>query len=192
MKMTTAVLIGVAIVCTCGCGAAPEPGPDPTAAVEPALQAAAPGLLDRPFTAEEIRDEWTEGFGLEIRRWTPAAEVFERWTVVRADAEGVDIRSEVLDDNGSPVGEPTVQTSTWVQLRNHASFPADHATRESVVRRTPLGELQGWLYTVSDPTTATVSELFFADGLPGAPVFVHVLRDGEVVEIFEQIERDRP
>lgn len=57
---------------------------------------------------------------------------------------------------------------------------------------TPLGELEGWLYTVSDPTTGTVTEFFFADGLPGAPVFVHVLKDGEIVEIFEQIERVRP
>jgi hypothetical protein len=192
MKMTSTVLIGFWILCTCGCGANPDPDPAPFVAVEPAARDAVPTILDRPFTAEQIRDEWIEGFELEVRRWTPAVEVFERWTVVRADDEGVDIRSEVVGDDGSPLRKSTVQTSSWVQLRNHATFPADRATREAVSRETPLGELHGWLYTVTEPATGLVTEFFFADGLPGAPAFVHVLRDGEVVEIFEQIERVRP
>jgi hypothetical protein len=37
-----------------------------------------------------------------------------------------------------------------------------------------------------------VTEFFFADDLPGAPVTVHVLKDDAVVEIFEQVERSRP
>jgi hypothetical protein len=45
---------------------------------------------------------------------------------------------------------------------------------------------------VTDPATGAVSELFFAEPLPGAPLFVHVFRDSELVEIFEQVERRHP
>jgi hypothetical protein len=45
---------------------------------------------------------------------------------------------------------------------------------------------------MSDPSGGAVTEFFFAEALPGAPVFVHVFSDGEVVEIFEQVERIRP
>jgi hypothetical protein len=40
--------------------------------------------------------------------------------------------------------------------------------------------LQGWFYTVGDSN---------GDTMPGAPVFVHVVNNGEVVEVFEQVER---
>ena len=192
MTKTTGTLLVLALgaLLSCGTGAAPEPV-EPTAGPSEE-EAAAPAILERPFSAEQIRDEWIEGFTVTIRRWTPEAEVFERWVVIAADADGVDIESTVTDADGTLLSEPTVQHSSWVDLRDHASFPADRATREAVVRETPLGELHGWLYTVTDPASGVVTEFFFADDLPGAPVFVHVLRDGEVVEIFEQVERSRP
>jgi len=188
--MVSVVLLVVVFAVACGAGSEPDAvvaAEDTAKEVDPL-----PALLDRPFTADQIRDEWNEGFELRIRRWTPTAEIFEVWTVVSADADGVDIESKAVDATGAPIGEARVQTSTWAQLRDHASFPVDRATRDSVGRETPLGELQGWLYTVSDPSGGSVTEFFFAKTLPGAPVFVHVLSDGEVVEIFEQVERARP
>lgn len=191
-KMTTALLVaGIACAVACGSGAVSEPQGD-AGGPAPEEVGSSPAILERPFTAEQIRDEWVEGFRVMIRRWTPQAEVFETWLVVDADADGVDIESTTTDAEGAVLSGPTVQHSSWVQLRDHASFPADRATRESVVRETPLGELQGWLYTVADPASGVQTEFFFADGLPGAPVFVHVLRGGEVAEIFEQVDRFRP
>jgi len=192
VKRMTVVLVVVGSICALACGAGSEPELVQVTVPAPKEAGPVPTILDRPFTAEQIRDEWVEGFQLRIRQWTPEAEAIQVWTVVRADGDAVDIKSEVLDENGSVVDEATVQTSSWVQLRDHASFPVDRATREAVVRETPLGELKGWLYTVADPGGATVSEFFFAEKMPGAPVFVHVLRDGELVEIFEQVERSRP
>ena len=192
MTKTTAFLVVVGSICMLACGA--DSGSEATQTAENAPEEAGPvsSLLDQPFTAKEIRDEWVEGFRLRVRRWTAEAELFEDWTVVSADTEGVDIESVTLDESGAVVGETLVQNSSWVQLRDHASFPADRAVREAVTRETALGELQGWLYTVNDPNGGTVTEFFFAETMPGAPIFVHVLRDGELVEIFEQVERSRP
>lgn len=182
------VLVGVVSMLACAAGSdePAEPVADP--AVGEAEQTSE--ILERPFTAEQIRDEWLEGLRITIRKWTPEAEALELWTVVEADAEGVDIESVVLDDSGVGVGETVSHRSGWVELRDHASFPADRATRERVQRETALGKLDGWLYTVAD--ASRTSEFFFAESLPGAPVFVHVLLDGEVVEVFEQVERISP
>lgn len=195
MKRLILILVCVGSTVALGCGASPEPATAEsveTAAEIPREAGPIPSLLDRPFTAEQIRDEWIEGFQLRIRQWTPKAEVLEVWTVVRADADTVDIESKAEGADDGAAGEGLVQTSSWVQLRDHASFPADRATREMVSRETTLGELTGWLYTVTDPKSGVVTEFFFAEELPGAPVFVHVLKEGELVEIFEQIERSRP
>jgi len=192
VKRLIAILVGAGFICALGCGASPEPAIAENVVDIPKEEGLVPALLDPPFTAEQIRDEWVEGFQLQIRRWTADEEIVERWTVVRTDADGVDIESVVLEESGSVAAEAHVQTSSWVQLRDHASFPADRATREAVSRETPLGELQGWLYSVTDGKSGTVTEFFFAEALPGAPVFVHVLREGEIVEIFEQVKRHRP
>lgn len=192
MTRTTVTVLVVGAMCVLACGA----GSEPQAAVEtegvPKEADALPVLLDRPFTAEQIRDEWTVGFELRVRRWTPAAEVFEVWTVVAADPDGVEIESRVMDEAGEALGDPSSQRSTWVELRDHASFPVDRAIREKISRETPLGELDGWLYTVGEPGGEVATEFFFAETMPGAPVFVHVLKGGDVVEIFEQLERTRP
>lgn len=186
--LTTAVAIGLVIGCT---GPVGQTSDDPVSSRPPAT-GSKPGHLPFPFTADQIRDEWVEGLEIRIRRWTPAAEAFETWTVVGADDEGVEIESIVYGADGEAAGPPTVQRSTWTQLRDHAAFPAENATREAARRATPLGDHEGWLYTVIDPTTGAVNEFFFAESMPGAPLFVHVFRDSELVEIFEQIERRRP
>jgi hypothetical protein len=190
-RMTVITFVMAAMLAV-ACGVGSEPEAAAVAEGTPKEVDPLPALLDRPFTADQIRDEWIEGFEIRVRRWTPTAEAFEVWTVVGADSDGVEIESKTMDEAGVTVGEAHVQTSTWVQLRDHESFPVDRATRESVSRETPLGELQGWLYTVSDPSGGSVTEFFFAEILPGAPVFVHVRSDGEIVEIFEQVERVRP
>lgn len=170
----------------------PQPQTNDDRPPTPAEDAARPGFLTPPFTAEQIRGEWVEGLELTIRRWAADAEALESWRVVQADADGVDIESTVRDGDGNVIRPTAVRHSTWTELRDHASFPADRATRERVTRDTALGDLDGWLYTVSDPDSGTISEFFFAVSLPGAPVYVHVFRDGELVEIFEQVDRRRP
>jgi hypothetical protein len=116
----------------------------------------------------------------------------ERWTVVAADEEGVDIEKATIADDGSVVGEPSVVRSTWVELRDHASFPAAFSSREWASRTTMLGEFEGWLYRVAEPDAATVQEFFFVPSLPGAPVQMRIL-DGETAVIeLDQTARLRP
>lgn len=193
MKTTTMLVMAAMTVAGLGCSGADNPATPPAATPAPVAPAAPaePAILERPFSAEQIRDEWTEGLQLRIHRWTPAAEAFERWTVVEVDEEGVGIESVIVSADGTPVSEPHLQRSTWVELRDHATFPADSARREPATRETPLGLLDGWLYTVQDPSSDLTNEFFFASSLPGAPIVVRVLRDGELVELFEQVERSR-
>ncbi|HSN54582.1 MAG TPA: hypothetical protein VLT32_07900 [Candidatus Sulfomarinibacteraceae bacterium] len=190
MRPTTlAIAIAIAVL---GLGCAGTEGPETEAELAAEIGPGEPASLETPFTAEEIRDEWVEGLEITVRRWTPSAEAFESWAVVAADNAGVDIAAVRVDADGAPVGEPAARHSTWAELRDHAAFPADLAVRERMFRETPLGRFEGWLYTVDDPSSGTVNEFFFAESLPGAPLQVRVLRDGEVVEIFEQVERSRP
>lgn len=183
---TVAVLIFTAVA-TAGEAPSRSDGGESSSKAEAPRSSA---VLERPFTAEQIRDEWIEGLRLRIRRWTPDAEAFELWKVIGADADGVEIESTSIA--GGAAGKPSVQYSTWIELRNHASFPAQTATRRRVTTTTSLGALDGWLYVVKTPDDDVVTELFFADAYPGAPVVVRVLNDGEVVETFEQVERYRP
>ncbi len=180
-----------------GCDSAPPPAAveaetASVAAADPLLDPEDPTLLRRPFTAEQIRGEWIPGFTLKIGRSSPEGESVERWTVVAADAEGVDIEYATLDAGGRVTGEPAVSRSGWVELRDHASFQADRSRCEEITRSTALGELQGWLYTVRDEQAGTVTEFFFAKSLPGAPVEMQVLNDGEPVVELVQLERHRP
>lgn len=210
MTRPFAVVVPIALLLLSACGrpdAARGPSPEPPAgsgetAAPPPSAPSAPSAgagaeaevekLETPFTAEEIRDEWIEGFTLEVRMSSPEGELLQRWTVVAADAEGVDIEYATLDAAGAVVGEPQVRRAAWTELRDHASFEAASATREEARRATSLGELDGWLYTVRDEAAGTVTEFFFARSLPGAPVEMAVTRDGEVLSTMSQVARRRP
>jgi hypothetical protein len=52
--------------------------------------------------------------------------------------------------------------------------------------------LDGWFYTVRDNAHGTVTEYFFADSLPGAPVQLRQTLDGKLVMEMEQVRRSRP
>ena len=167
-----------------------EPGGEESAG-DPAIPED-PAILRRPFTADQIRDKWVVGLTLKIRFGSPQAESIQRWTVISADAEGADIEYANLDGEGQVMGEVRVERSTWVELRDHATFPAVGSSREQVTRETALGELIGWLYTVSNSENGTVSEFFFVEEFPGAPVTMRVLDGEDVVSEMEQLERRRP
>lgn len=173
-----------------GCGNADRPAEQTRAGIE--LEPEDPSILVRPFTAEEIRDEWVPGLRLLMRRSSAEATTIERWTVVAADLEGVEIEYATIGEDGSVEGEPSVNRSSWIELRDHASFPAAHSTREWVARSTGLGEFEGWLYRVADPAAATVQEFFFVPSLPGAPVQMRILEGEATIFELEQTARLRP
>ena len=196
----TAELMLILFLMTLGCGRGEGPsgstetgdlGAAATTAPAPDLEPGDPTLLRRPFTADEIRDEWVEGFRLVIRRATPAAIRVERWTVVSADNEGAEIEYATLDEDNN-VSESAVRHATWVELRDHASFPAATATREWVTRSTGLGTYDGWLYRVTGGDGTAIEEYFFVPSLPGAPLEMRILDGDTTVFTLEQIARMRP
>lgn len=170
----------------------PDPGIPGAAEISVEVEADDPSVLKRPFTADEIRDEWIEGLRLLMRRSSPEGEVVERWTVTSADAEGVDIEFVTLDGDGQVSTEPDVRRSSWTELRDHAAFPAATSSREWVGRSTALGNFEGWLYLVPDEKTGTVSEFFFVPEYPGAPVQMRILNGEEIMFELEQTARLRP
>lgn len=173
-----------------GDAAEPEAAGGPAIAIE--LDPDDPTLLMRPFTADQIRDEWVPGLRLLMRRTTPEGSRIERWTVVTADEVGADIEYAVIADDGSIVDQPSLEFSTWIELRDHASFPAADATREWVFRSTQLGEFEGWLYRVAEDSAATFQEFFFVPELPGAPVLMRIVEGDTAVFELEQTARLRP
>jgi hypothetical protein len=187
-------LIGT-LACT---GCASESGPtheqDPveTPAEESPLDPEDPTVLRRPFSAEQIRNEWIVGLTLDIAITGSDGVSLQRWTVLEVDDLGAQIEYAVLDREGQPVGEPLVERTGWVELRNHATFPAEHSERQTVRRTTPLGDLDGWLYTVRNPEVGTTTEFFFASSLPGAPIQVVTTQGGEIVGELKQLARRRP
>ena len=196
----TAELILILFLMTLGCGRGEGPsgigsetgdhGAAATTAPAPDLEPDDPSLLRRPFTADEIRDEWVEGFRLMIRRTTPEGASVERWTVISADNEGAEIEYAILEEDNN-VSESAVRSTTWVELRDHASFPAATATREWVTRSTGLGTYDGWLYRVRGDGGA-VEEYFFVPSLPGAPVQMKIVIGDQTVFELEQTARLRP
>lgn len=149
-------------------------------------------MLETPFTAEQIRDEWIEGFTVTIVRSSAGETRRERWTVVAADGDGADIEYAAIDDEGAVLGEPATARSTWNELHDHALFPVAAATREWTTRDTALGRLEGWLYRVNEEDPGTINELFFAASLPGAPVQMTTYDGGEPVSSLEQVARSKP
>jgi hypothetical protein len=185
-----APVVLIALLFLPGCGNGDGPAAQPGAAVD--LDPDDPSILMRPFSAEEIHDEWVPGFRLLMRRNSPEGTRIERWTVVSADSEGVEIEYATIADDGSVEGEPSVARSGWVELRDHATFPAAYSTREWVSRETILGGFEGWLYRVAEPGTAVVNEFFFVPELPGAPVQMRILEGDTTVYELEQTARLRP
>jgi len=167
-----------------------DPGVAATTASALDLEPDDPSLLKRPFTADEIREAWVEGFRLLIRRTTPEGSSIERWTVLSADDEGAEIEYVTLDQDNN-VSESAVRTATWVELRDHASFPAATATREWITRSTGIGTYDGWLYRVAGDGGA-VEEYFFVPSLAGAPVQMKIVLGDQTVFELEQMARLRP
>ncbi|MCP3960507.1 MAG: hypothetical protein GY719_21895 [bacterium] len=175
-----------------GCDSAPAPEvADPAPAPAPEI-ATAPEILPLPFTAEQIRDEWVEGFSLVLQTETPKGQTRERWTVLSANEKGAEIEFVPIDAEGNAAGNPRTSRSSWEELRDHAAFPAAVSSREEIALDTALGQLDGWIYRTRSAEAGTESEFFFASSLPGAPVQMRVMKGGETVLEMAQLERHKP
>lgn len=78
----------------------------------------------------------------------------------------VAMESVALVSEGEPVGEARTFRGSWTELRDHARFPAERCRREEDTRTAPIGEYEGWLYTVDNPEQGAVTRFFFPHDLP--------------------------
>ena len=142
-----------------------------------------------PYTAEEIRDEWVEGFWLDTRVESAEGVVVNRIEVLEWSIEGAVLRERPIDTTDEDLEGLASMAVTWDQLRSHAVFDKDSTTRKREIRSTPLGTLEGWLFTRTDSNGR--AEFFFADGLPGPPV-VYGKTGADGVTTFQavQVARD--
>lgn len=159
---------------------APEVAGEPGGGVEDSSDMVAEAMLPRPFSGEQIRQSWVEGLVVVLENTTPEGVQLQRWTVVSTDEEGAEIEFAMTDADGVVQGEPAVQRSGWEELAAHGDFPAANTSREGVSRPTPIGALEGWLYTQTNEEADSVTESFFSDAHAGAPVLMKVTQSGTV------------
>jgi hypothetical protein len=144
----------------------------------PAAHRLRPDHLPTPFSAEQIREGCPAGRTIRIREETPGEPpTFRRIRFIEVDADGAVQEFQATDEQGRPIGEPSRRHSTWLDLQQHASQPADLTTVEEVALTLPFGAFDCWLYTVSAPQSAL--RFWFAKKLAGMPVQVEESIDGE-------------
>lgn len=140
-----------------------------------------------PFTADQIRDEWVEGFWLITETEMPEGTRRSRTEVVEWSRSGAVLVERTVDQQGE-AGEASAPIEVkWEQLRDHALFPKATTRRTRAARTTAFGELEGWLFSRTEGDRVT--ELFFADSLPGPPVQFWTTVGGVEVMRAEQIAR---
>ena len=146
-----------------------------------------PALLPTPFTAEEIRAGCPEGRTIRLRVTEADGSSYRRLTrYTSCDADGATIESWRVDADGLPVGEVRKERSTWLELQQHAAFPADRTTVETGTVELAMGSYPCRIYTVGGPSGP---RFWFAAAFPGMPVRYEIPTEGgtEVTELIRDV-----
>jgi hypothetical protein len=101
---------------------------------------------------------------------------------VGGDAALAALEISQLTEQGEPMGTVDRSESTWVELRDHAAFPAARTHRVRSTATVPAGRFEVWQYTVqTEEDGAPVTTRFsFALDRPGPPVLLEQEIDGQV------------
>lgn len=138
-----------------------------------------PGHAPTPFTADEIRDGCPAGRAMRLRterKGEPPSGRLIRF--VEVDADGALQEVQQLDGSGTPVGDPVTHRSSWLDLQEHASYPAATLTIEDAMLELEFGRFATLLYRVRG--SEGEERFWFARALPGMPVRYEA-RDGDAV-----------
>lgn len=178
--MTRALPLAASLLTLVACQAAgsgaaePELGPPP------------------PFTAEEIRLGNPPGTTRTFE--TTRAGAIEVQTVrflASDDPERARMEVVTIPAGASEPGPPVTATAAWTELRDHAAFPPDKASRVPATCQTRAGEFAGWLYEVADEIdgVSVTTRYWFAEDEPGPPVLFESLVAGKRAMRSELVER---
>jgi hypothetical protein len=172
------------VLCLFLCACASKSGAPPATPAPPAAEPSSEGAGEpalRPFTAEQIRAATKPGRTYEFKLEAlgqPAMLVHIEF--VEATAEGAVTESTTFDAAGAPLGAPERGTATWDELVQHASYPKASTVISEDDVEVPAGKFHCALYTVSEGDTLT--RVYFAKELPGAPVLLVSEKDGKAVK----------
>jgi hypothetical protein len=152
----------------------------------------APGRAPTPFTADEIRRGCPRGRVSRTRVEAPGRPPVVRVNrFVECDEDGAVIARSTRDEDGNKVGDDQLDRTTWCDLQEHASFPAEQVEITRVELDGPLGLLPCLRYTVTDDDG--VATFWFADEIAGMPVQVEIRNPaGQLVTTSTMIANELP
>lgn len=149
-----------------------------------------PDHLPTPFSADQIRDASEIGRQVRVRdEVLGESPTFRQITVVAADAAEGTREVVAIDASGELIGPPTLGASTWLELQEHASKPADRTVVTVEDLELTWGTERCWLYVVLDGADET--RFWFARSMPGMPVRVEAWTNGVMTERSEVINVSR-
>jgi hypothetical protein len=185
MRIAGAAAAALIAVAACG-GSAATTATTTTTTTSTGGAATAP----RPFTAEQIRIAMPVGTTIRMRQeeqGKPAT--IEEWLVTRADDRSVTMASRVFAEDGTTLVEDQGEgESTWTELMEHATFPADATTITDSSVEVPAGNFVTRLYEVRAPD-GSISRFHFVMTMPGPPVSITIERNGAIVRSMTMVER---
>lgn len=180
MKRTmTSLFVGALVGCA-------HAGREPEPAQRPAFEVATP-----PFTAEQIRNATLDGRTYRFRIEQPGqVPMIREMHFSNVTADGCTVEGQMYDEKGGVLGEPTVQQSTWEELRGHAAYPREATTIAEEPCSVPAGVFSCRVYTVRETKgeVVTVTRASFATALPGAPVHLTVTQGDTTATEWTLIE----
>jgi len=146
-----------------------------------------PDHLPTPFSAAEIRDASRPGRTVRSRVVRSGAEPAVRVTrFISGDADGGVHELWTETPGGERLTEPERGHSTWLELQEHASMPADRTRIDEETFEIPAGRFEGWRYTRTDEDAVNV--FWFARSQPGMPLRHEVKAGDEVVFSLTVVE----
>ena len=171
----------------CACASPPPPSAPPAATSEAAAAApaAAPAAetADTPYTAAQIRDASPVGRKIVLKVVEPdKPAVLRTIEFVKSDESGADLRTTVTDEKGNVLDTQSSHV-TWEELRAHAAFPKGKTEVKHRTISVPMGTLQCTVYKVTEGEgdAAETTTYYFADKLPGPPVFHFTEKGGKKI-----------
>jgi hypothetical protein len=179
------------------CGPKTPPVTGASQASEPAQAAPsvdpAYGMAPTPFTTEQIRDSMPPGTHVRLRTEVEGMPTtIADWTVTVTDEATVTIEYVIEDEAGTVLSGPESQTSDWVELRDHAAFPAAQTTVTQATVTVPSGTFDTQLYTVQatdDDGNPVTRRFHFSPELPGPPVQFEEEQEGRTIVRMQLLER---
>ncbi len=144
------------------------------------------GHAPTPFTAEEIREGCPQGRTIRLSVDAGGGSYVRVIRFATVDDAGANQESLATTPEGEPLGDLTMDRTSWSEFQEHASFPRATTTIDPEALNTPMGRLECRVYTVRDGESVT--RFWFAVSRPGMPVKVETRVNDEVTYTMTMIE----